>query len=66
VSVVSLWEIAVKVQLGKLDFPSDSKFYLHHIDQLHARTLPANANHAFALLRLPTHPLIMAIPLTAF
>lgn len=53
VSAVSLWEIAVKIQIGKLNLPADSAFYRHHIRSLGATVLPVDARHSFELLELP-------------
>lgn len=53
-SVASLWEIAIKVQIGKLPLPEPADRYL--LDQLSRnaiQTLPVLASHALALFRLP-------------
>jgi len=53
-SVASLWEIAVKVQIGKLLLPKPADGYL--LDQLSRnaiQTLPVLASHALGLFRLP-------------
>lgn len=55
VSVVTHWEIAVKLQIGKLEAPADPEFYVRHIEHLQAKTLPVEARHCFALYRLPLH-----------
>jgi PIN domain nuclease of toxin-antitoxin system len=55
VSVVSLWEIAVKVQIGKLTLPLEREFYVAHLDALKARPLAVNLEHSLAMLKLPLH-----------
>jgi PIN domain nuclease of toxin-antitoxin system len=55
VSVVSLWEIAVKVQIGKLSLPLDAAYYHRNLEALGARTLGVTVEHSLALLRLPLH-----------
>ena len=52
-SAVSLWEIAVKIQIGKLDLPNDPAFFQYHLRQLKCDLLPVEAAHSFELLRLP-------------
>jgi len=54
-STVSLWEIAVKVQIGKLDMPLDREFYTHHLDQLRMRVLGVELRHSLAMFELPLH-----------
>jgi PIN domain nuclease of toxin-antitoxin system len=53
VSAVSVWEIAIKRALGRLDFP------LEELDSVLARAgfehLPINAGHAIAAGGLPRH-----------
>jgi PIN domain nuclease of toxin-antitoxin system len=53
VSVVPLWEIAVKTQIGKLPMPDDPNFYEEQLALLHASMLPIEARHIFELMRLP-------------
>jgi PIN domain nuclease of toxin-antitoxin system len=55
VSVVSLWEIAVKVQIGKLSVPLDPAYYSTHLQALRAETLPVTVGHTMALMKLPLH-----------
>ena len=55
VSAVSHWEIAVKVQIGKLNAPSDPAFYVRHLERLQAKTLPLELPHSLQLYRLPLH-----------
>jgi PIN domain nuclease of toxin-antitoxin system len=55
VSVVTHWEIAVKVHIGKLGLPSDPAYYTFELDRLRAKTLPMELRHALELHRLPLH-----------
>jgi PIN domain nuclease of toxin-antitoxin system len=55
VSVVSLWEIAIKVQIGKLPMPLGQSFYALHSQALKARTLPVSIQHSLAFMALPLH-----------
>ena len=55
-SVASLWEIVIKVQIGKLPLPEPTEPYL--LDQLSrnaVQTLPVQASHALRLFKLPHH-----------
>jgi PIN domain nuclease of toxin-antitoxin system len=55
VSVVSLWEIAVKVQIGKLAMPLEQSFYMRHLRSLNTQTLAVSLQHSLALMALPLH-----------
>ena len=55
VSVVSLWEIAVKVHIGKLSMPTEKEFYERHLRQLRAQALPVEMRHSLAMFELPLH-----------
>lgn len=55
VSVVSLWEIAIKVQIGRLAMPQEESFYVRQLQALKAKTLAVNLQHSLALMRLPMH-----------
>ncbi len=52
VSVASLWEIAIKSALGKLEAPEDLP---ERIEQLGFRPLPIQSRHAWAVRDLPRH-----------
>lgn len=52
VSTASLWEIAVKAALGKLDVPDDLPA---RVEQLGFHMLPVTADHAWQVRRLPRH-----------
>ncbi len=54
-SGVALWEIAVKIQIGKLDLPRDSGFYLRHMLTLKAQVLDVGLRHSLGVLDLPLH-----------
>jgi PIN domain nuclease of toxin-antitoxin system len=55
VSVVSLWEIAIQVSIGKLDVLLDPSFYTRHMQALQAQTLAVSLPHSLALMALPLH-----------
>ena len=55
VSAVSLWEIAVKVSIGKLAMPTNRSYYTNHARQVQARWLPAELGHSFRMFKLPLH-----------
>ena len=52
VSVVSVWEIAIKRSIGKLDAPDD---VIERIDEAGARILTITLQHAHATGELPLH-----------
>jgi PIN domain nuclease of toxin-antitoxin system len=52
VSAVSVWEVAIKRGLGKLDAPSD---LLAKLEQAAVETLPITAQHAERVGSLPNH-----------
>ena len=52
VSVASLWEIAIKSALGKLDAPDDLPA---KVEQLGFYLLPVSAEHAWQVRQLPPH-----------
>jgi PIN domain nuclease of toxin-antitoxin system len=52
VSVASLWEIAIKVALGKLEAPDDLPA---KVEQLGFYLLPVTAEHAWRVRQLPVH-----------
>lgn len=54
-SAVALWEIAVKIQIGKLDLPRDSQFYLRHMLTLKAQVLDVGLRHSLGVLDLPLY-----------
>jgi PIN domain nuclease of toxin-antitoxin system len=52
VSIASLWEIAIKKALGKLEAPEDLPA---RVEQLGFELLPITAEHAWAVRDLPHH-----------
>jgi PIN domain nuclease of toxin-antitoxin system len=52
VSVASLWEIAIKAALGKLDAPDDLPA---RVEQVGFYLLPVTADHAWQVRQLPLH-----------
>jgi PIN domain nuclease of toxin-antitoxin system len=56
VSVVSAWEIAIKVGLGKLDLPPELHVWLPaELDAAGLRLLPLSLEHALGVSCLPHH-----------
>lgn len=55
ISAASFWEIAIKVQIGKLMLPLDRGFFLKQIEYLQATVVPVELRHCLALLALPFH-----------
>lgn len=56
ISIASLWEISIKVNLNKLDLPDDfEKFIPHQIAINNIEILPANLQHLIVLTKLPLH-----------
>jgi PIN domain nuclease of toxin-antitoxin system len=56
ISITSIWEILIKVQVGKLHLPRPAGPYI--IDKLaenRIETLPINIDHLLAFERLPMH-----------
>lgn len=52
VSAASIWEIAIKIQIGKLEFDGDP---LEEIEASGFLELPMTARHSFAAGSLPRH-----------
>ena len=56
VSVVSIWEILIKVQVGKLVLPLPAGPYIiAKLAENRIETLPINLDHLLAFERLPMH-----------
>lgn len=55
VSVVSLWEIAIKHSLGKGDMPIDAKQALNYFRQSGYQVLSIEAEHTLLVAELPNH-----------
>jgi PIN domain nuclease of toxin-antitoxin system len=55
-SIASIWEILIKVQSGKLNFPRPAGPYLlSRLAENRIRTLPISIDHLLTLERLPMH-----------
>jgi len=55
-STVSLWEIFLKVQSGKLELPLEAEFFRDHMSSLGVqRVVPVEARHIYQLHGLPDH-----------
>jgi len=52
ISTASLWEIAIKAGLGKLDAPDDPP---ERVEQLGFELLPVTSDHAWQVRHLPFH-----------
>ena len=53
VSAASIWEIAIKARLGKIE--ADAAFLVDAIDSSGFQELPVSAQHAAAVAKLPPH-----------
>ena len=55
-SIVSIWEILIKVQTGRLNLPQPAGAYLlRQLADNRIETLPVSLNHLLAFERLPLH-----------
>ena len=55
-SIASIWEILIKVQSGKLNFPRPAGPYvLSRLAENSIKSLPISLDHLLALERLPMH-----------
>jgi PIN domain nuclease of toxin-antitoxin system len=54
-SSASLWEIAIKVKLGKLPIRKPAEWLRTAVNDLRLTVLPLRANHAIRTLSLPDH-----------
>jgi PIN domain nuclease of toxin-antitoxin system len=53
VSAASIWEIAIKARLGKIE--ADAAFLVDAIDSSGFQELPVSASHSAAVAKLPLH-----------
>jgi PIN domain nuclease of toxin-antitoxin system len=53
VSIVSVWEVAIKISLNKLGFDGKSEGFLHLIDDNGFQLLTVNREHILELEELP-------------
>lgn len=54
VSVVSLWEVTIKAQTGKLPIPNPPKWLEAGIKSIDATVAPVRPAHVYALDRIPS------------
>jgi PIN domain nuclease of toxin-antitoxin system len=54
-SAASLWEIALKVQAGKLHLPATEEFFVAEMLSLNVDTMAIVAAHVLETLTLPAH-----------
>ncbi len=55
-SVVTLWEIVLKQQAGKLELPATAEYFRAHMSQLGVKEiLPVQPAHIYRLHELPLH-----------
>ena len=55
VSTISLWEIAIKVRIGKLQLPTHRSYYTAQLEFLNATILPVTLDHSLEIFQLPLH-----------
>jgi len=53
VSMVSVWEVGIKISIGKLVFPQNTNGFVNQIQKNGFELLPINANHIAAIEQLP-------------
>jgi PIN domain nuclease of toxin-antitoxin system len=55
-SAVSIWEIALKAHIGKLEIPEEKSFFQEQMGLLGIQlVLPVEASHVFELFNLPDY-----------
>jgi len=55
-SVASIWEILIKVQVGKLNLPRPAgRYVIRNLAENRIETLPINLDHLLAFEQLPVH-----------
>jgi PIN domain nuclease of toxin-antitoxin system len=55
-SIASIWEILIKVQAGKLNFPKPAgKYVIHKLAENRIEILSISVDHLLAVERLPMH-----------
>ncbi len=55
VSVTSIWELAIKISLGKLDFDGGTANFIRIVEDNGFSILPVREEHAKLVERLPFH-----------
>ena len=53
VSLISFWELAVKINIGKLILNFDLPVYVHHWKSMNGKILPLQEEHIFHYMELP-------------
>jgi PIN domain nuclease of toxin-antitoxin system len=53
VSMASVWEIGIKISIGKLVFPQNTNGFVNQIQKNGFELLPINVNHIAAIEQLP-------------
>jgi len=51
--MASVWEIGVKISIGKLVFPQNTNGFVHQVRKNGFELLPINVNHIAAIEQLP-------------
>ncbi|MBF0103282.1 MAG: type II toxin-antitoxin system VapC family toxin [Desulfobacterales bacterium] len=55
ISVASLWEIAIKINIGKLSLSKPYHYIKQQIEENHIELLPINFSHTLQLVNLPLY-----------
>lgn len=55
ISIASAWEVAIKINIGKLDFQGGVAEFLRLADKYHINILPINGDHLSVYESLPMH-----------
>jgi len=53
VSMASVWEVGIKVSIGKLVFPQNTNGFVNQLQKNGFELLPINTNHIAAMEQLP-------------
>jgi PIN domain nuclease of toxin-antitoxin system len=53
VSIASIWEVGIKISIGKLSFPQNTNGFVQQIQQNGFELLPINTDHIVAMETLP-------------
>jgi PIN domain nuclease of toxin-antitoxin system len=51
--MVSIWEVGIKISIGKLVFPQNTNGFVNQIQKNGFELLPINTNHIIAIEQLP-------------
>jgi len=54
-SAVSIWELAIKIQIGRLNLPVSPEEIARAAASMGFEELPVTSSHAAAVMRLPLH-----------